>query len=96
MPRWVVVVQSGSGEQYRCEEAARFEGTLEQARARLYEIACTHKHRGGLRQQRREVFRVGAGDAYYAHVEGLMSTHRVLFQLAEQVWSTDPEPNPWQ
>lgn len=42
------------------------------------------------------MFRVGAGDAYYAHIEGLVSTHRVMFQLAERVWSSDPEPNPWQ
>lgn len=37
--QWGVVVQSGYGDQYRCEEAARFEGTLEQVRARLYEVA---------------------------------------------------------
>ncbi|MFI6013769.1 hypothetical protein ACIBAG_34025 [Streptomyces sp. NPDC051243] len=42
------------------------------------------------------MFRVGAGDAYYAQIEGLVSTHRVMFQLAERVWSSDPEPDPWQ
>ncbi|MGW6908614.1 hypothetical protein [Streptomyces sp. NPDC054940] len=96
MAQWVVVVQSGHGDQYRCEEAARFQGTLEQARALLYEVACTHKPGFALRQRRREVFRVGAGDAYYAHIEGAVSTQRVMFQLAERVWSTDPEPSPWQ
>lgn len=42
------------------------------------------------------MFRVGDGDAYYAHIEGLMTTHRVMFQPAQRVWSTDPEPPPWQ
>ncbi|MDC0772286.1 hypothetical protein [Streptomyces sp. HD] len=96
MAQWVVLVQSGSGEQYRCEEAARFEGTLEQARALLYEVACTHKPRSGLRQRSREVFRVGDGDTYYARIEGRMTSHRVIFQLARRVWSTDPEAPPSQ
>ncbi|MFD5013653.1 hypothetical protein [Streptomyces chartreusis] len=96
MAQWAVVVQSGYGDQYQCDEAARFEGTPEQARARLYEIACTYKHRSGLRQKHREVFRVGDGDAYYAVVEGMMTTHRVLFQLAERVWSTDSELKTWE
>jgi hypothetical protein len=95
MAHWVVVMRYGYGDQYRVEEAARFEGTLEQARAHLYEIACTHRPRAGLRQQSREVFRIGDGDAYYANIEGLMSTYRVLYQLAEQVWNS-PAPTPWQ
>ncbi|CAM5474756.1 MULTISPECIES: hypothetical protein [Streptomyces] len=96
MAQWVVVVQSGYGEQYMCEEAARFQGTREEARARLYEIACTYKHRSGLRQKHREVFRLDEGDGYYAVVQGRMTTHRVLFRLAERVWSTDPEPKTWE
>ena len=99
MARWVVVVQSGAegGTDYGCEEVARFEGTQEQARARLFEIACTHRPRPGLRQKLREVFRVGDGDAYYARIKGMMSTFSVTYQLAEQVWSSDPEPkNPWR
>ncbi|MEU0967207.1 hypothetical protein ABZ357_17885 [Streptomyces sp. NPDC005917] len=89
MARWVVVVQFGYGDQYKVEEAARFEATPEQARATLYEFACTHRPRMGLRQQRRDVYRMGDGDAYYVHIEGMMSTHRVLYRLAELAWSTD-------
>ncbi|MFJ9559546.1 hypothetical protein ACIRQQ_05820 [Streptomyces fuscichromogenes] len=92
MARWVVVVQFGNGEYYRVEEVTRFEGTPEQARATLYEVACTHRPRAGLRQQRREVFRVGNGDAYYVHIDGRMSTHRVFYQLAELTWSTGAVP----
>ncbi|MFJ3773343.1 hypothetical protein ACIPX0_16755 [Streptomyces sp. NPDC090075] len=91
MARWVVVVQFGHGEQYKVEEVVRFEATPEQARASLYEIACTHRPRMGLRQQRREVFRTGDGDAYYVHIDGMMSTHRVFYRLAELAWTSDPE-----
>ncbi|MDN3021277.1 hypothetical protein [Streptomyces sp. S.PB5] len=96
MARWVVVVQAGLGESYDIDEAEHFEGTLEQARARLYELACTHRPRFGLRQRSRQVYRIGDGDAYYAKIEGAMSTHRVLYRLAELAWSTDSEPNPCQ
>ncbi|MFF4252853.1 hypothetical protein ACFY1L_16740 [Streptomyces sp. NPDC001663] len=96
MARWVVVVQFGYGDQYKVDEAAHFDGTPEQARARLYEIACTHRPRMGLRQQRRQVYRIGDGDAYYANIEGVMSTLRVLYRLAELAWSTDPVPEPRQ
>ncbi|GLP63421.1 MULTISPECIES: hypothetical protein [unclassified Streptomyces] len=99
MARWVVVVQSGAegGSDYSCEEVVRFEDTLEQARARLYEIACTQRPRAGLRQKHREVFRIGEGDAYYVRIQGRMSTFAVTYHLAEQVWSSDPEPkNPWR
>ncbi|MER6077203.1 hypothetical protein [Streptomyces sp. NPDC001833] len=92
MARWVVVVQFGNGEYYRVEEVTRFESTPEQARATLYEVACTHRPRTGLRQQRREVFRVGDGDEYYVHIDGMMSTHRVFYRLAELAWSSGPAP----
>ncbi|MEU6198910.1 hypothetical protein [Streptomyces sp. NPDC047061] len=88
----MVVVQFGNGDYYKVEEVTRFESTREQARATLYEVACTHRHRAGLRQQRREVFRVGDGDAYYVHIDGMMSTHRVFYRLAELAWSTGPAP----
>ncbi|MFF1305078.1 hypothetical protein [Streptomyces sp. NPDC058307] len=94
MARWVVLVQASTegGIEDASEEAARFEGTQEQARARLYEIACTHRPRSGLRQKRREVYRIGDGDTYYACIKGVVSTFRVTYQLAELVWSTGPEP----
>ncbi|MEV7073056.1 hypothetical protein [Streptomyces sp. NPDC093990] len=94
MGRWVVVLQSdtGSGSDYVCEEVARFEGTREQARARLYELACTHRPRPRLRQKRRDVHRIGDGDAYYARIEGRVLTFAVIYQLAELVWSTEGEP----
>ncbi|MEV7980426.1 hypothetical protein [Streptomyces sp. NPDC086519] len=92
MARWVVVVQFGNGEYYRVEEVTRFESTLEQARATLYEVACTHRPRTGLRQQRREVFRMEDGDAYYVHIAGMVSTHRVFYRLAELAWSTGAAP----
>jgi hypothetical protein len=90
----VVVVQAGTegGVDDGSEEVARFEGTREQARARLYEIACTHRPRSGLRQKRREVYRIGDGDAYYAYIKGMVSTFGVTYQLAELVWSTEPGP----
>ncbi|MFI8242294.1 hypothetical protein ACIF83_34365 [Streptomyces sp. NPDC085866] len=52
MAHWVVLAQFGHGDQYRSEEAARFECTPDEARARLYELACTHRPRHGLRQKR--------------------------------------------
>jgi hypothetical protein len=96
MARWVVLVQAGYGDEYTLDEVEHIEDTLERARARLYEIACTHRPRSRLRQQSRQVYRIGDGDAYYATIEGKMSTHRVLYRLAELVWSVDPEPKPWQ
>ncbi|MEV5956025.1 hypothetical protein AB0M11_20005 [Streptomyces sp. NPDC051987] len=92
MARWVVVVQFGNAEYYKVEEVTRFEATPEQARATLYEVACTHRPRAGLRQQRREVFRMEGGDAYYVHIGGMVSTHRVFYRLAELAWSTDAAP----
>ncbi|MFF4316308.1 hypothetical protein ACWDFR_21170 [Streptomyces sp. 900105755] len=92
MARWVVVVQFGTGEHYRVDEVTRFESTPEQARATLYEVACTHLPRPGLRQQRREVFRMGDEDAYYVHINGWMSTWRVFYRLAELAWSSGPAP----
>ena len=96
MPRWVVVVQTGYGESYALDEVEHLEDTLERARAKLYEIACTHRPSSRLRQKSRQVYRIGDGDAYYATIEGRMSKHRVLYRLAELAWSTDTEPNPWQ
>lgn len=96
MPHWTVLAQFDHGDQYRSDEAARFEGTLEEARARLYELACTHRPRPGLRQKRRDVYRIGDGDAYYANIEGMVSTFHVIYRLAELVWSSDPVPPPWQ
>ncbi|MEU9347326.1 hypothetical protein AB0D74_39605 [Streptomyces sp. NPDC048278] len=90
MARWVVVVQFGNGEYYKVEEVTRFESTPEQARATLYEVACTHRPRAGLRQQRREVFRMRDGDEYYVNIGGMMSTYRVFYRLAELAWSTGP------
>ncbi|NNN32805.1 hypothetical protein HLK59_21045 [Streptomyces sp. S3(2020)] len=96
MPRWVVVVQSGYGESYSLDEVEHIEDTLERARARLYELACTHRPRTGLRQKSRKVYRIGDGYEYFVTVEGKISTHHVLYRLAELAWSTDTEPNPWQ
>jgi len=95
MQRWVVVVDRHFGDRYDVEEVAHFEGTQEEARARLYEIACTHRPGVGLRQKRRQVYRMGDGDAYYASIEGMVSTHRVVYRLAELAWSTHPESWPW-
>lgn len=95
MQRWVVVVDRHFGDRYDVEEVAHFEGTQEEARARLYEIACTHRPGVGLRQKRRQVYRMGDGDAFYASIEGMVSTHRVVYRLAELAWSTHPESWPW-
>ncbi|MCT9082709.1 hypothetical protein [Streptomyces fulvoviolaceus] len=94
MGRWVVVVDRSFGDHHDVDEVDHFEGTREEARARLYEIACTHRPRLGLRQQRRQVYRIGDGDAYYVSIEGLMSTQRVVYRLAELAWSTHPESGP--
>ncbi|MEU5313393.1 hypothetical protein [Streptomyces sp. NPDC021562] len=95
MGRWVVVVDRTTGNHYDVEEVAHFEGTREEARARLYEIACTHRPGVVLRQKRRQVYRMGDGDMYYAAIEGAMSTHHVMYRLAELAWSTHPESWPW-
>ncbi|MEU1275043.1 hypothetical protein [Streptomyces sp. NPDC005799] len=95
MGRWVVVVDRSIGNQHDIDEVAHFEGTRDEARARLYEIACTHRPGVGLRQKRRQVYRIGEGDAYYVNVEGAMTTHRVMYRLAELAWSTHPESWPW-
>ncbi|MHC3474374.1 hypothetical protein ACYF6T_37530 [Streptomyces sp. 7R007] len=92
----MVLVQYGYGEQYKVDEVAHFEDTPERARARLYEIACTHRPRASLRQQSREVYRFGDGDAYYARIQGMVSTLRVVYRLAELAWSSDPVSRPWQ
>ncbi|MET7476647.1 hypothetical protein ABZT17_20050 [Streptomyces sp. NPDC005648] len=91
MGRWVVVVDRHLGNQYDLNEVARFEGTVEEARARLYEIACNHRPGVALRQKRRQVYRVGDGESYYVSIEGVMSTQRVVYRLAELVWGTDPD-----
>ncbi|MFK4102605.1 hypothetical protein ACI2L1_21470 [Streptomyces sp. NPDC019531] len=92
MGHWVVVVQASTRgyDDYSCNEVERFDDTPERARARLYEIACTHLPRRSLRQQRRDVFRTGDGDAYYVSIKGKVSTFAVTYRLAELVWSTDP------
>lgn len=95
MGRWVVVIDRGIGNMQDVEEVAHVEGTRDEARARLYELACTHAPSRGLRQKRRQVYRIGDGDAYYVNVEGLMSSHRVMYRLAELAWSTHPESWPW-
>lgn len=95
MGRWVVVVDRGIGNQNDLDEVAHFEGNRDDARARLYEIARTHRPAVGLRQKRRQVYRIGDGDAYYVNVEGALSTHRVMYRLAELEWSTHPESWPW-
>ncbi|MFJ9908533.1 hypothetical protein ACIRVK_37705 [Streptomyces sp. NPDC101152] len=95
MGRWVVVVDRSIGNQNDLDEVAHFEGNRDEARARLYEIARTHRPAVGLRQKRRQVYRIGDGDAYYVNVEGAMSTHRVMYRLAELEWSTHPESWPW-
>ncbi|MFC8366045.1 hypothetical protein ACFUIY_40030 [Streptomyces griseorubiginosus] len=98
MGRWVVVVDRAVGTQNDVDEVAHFEGTRDEARARLYELACTHRPSAGLRQKRRQVYRIGDGDAYYVNVEGAISTHRLVYRLAELAWSTHPEswPGAWK
>ncbi|MFF7287290.1 hypothetical protein [Streptomyces griseorubiginosus] len=95
MGRWVVVVDRAVGTQNDVDEVAHFEGTQDEARARLYELACTHRPSAGLRQKSRQVYRIGDGDAYYVNVEGAISTHRLVYRLAELAWSTHPESWPW-
>ncbi|KUM85797.1 MULTISPECIES: hypothetical protein [Streptomyces] len=95
MGRWVVLVDRSHGDQQDVDEVAHFEGTREEARARLYELACTHRPGLTLRQKRRHVYRIGDGDAYYAHIEGVLSTHCVVYRLGELAWSTHPESWPW-
>ncbi|MDH6548241.1 hypothetical protein [Streptomyces sp. SAI-041] len=99
MAHWVVIVQFGNDgvDDNVCEEVTRFEDTGDRARARLYEIACTHLPRKALRQQAREVYRIGDGDAYYTRIKGRVSTFLVTYRLAELVWSTGPEQKrPWR
>ena len=95
MARWVVLVDRSQRDHHDVDEVAHFEGTREEARARLYEIACTHRPGVGLRQKRRQVYRIGDGDAYYATIEGMMGTFRVVYRLGELEWSTHPESWPW-
>ncbi|MFJ4204317.1 hypothetical protein ACIP2Y_32435 [Streptomyces sviceus] len=95
MERWVILVDRSLGDHHDLDEVAHFEGTREEARARLYEIACTHRPGITLRQQRRHVYRIGDGDAYYARIEGMMATHHVVYRLGELAWSTHPESWPW-
>ncbi|MER6290831.1 hypothetical protein [Streptomyces sviceus] len=95
MGRWVILIDRGVGESYDLDEVTHFEGTREEARARLYELACTHRPGVTLRQKRRQVYRIGDGDAYYARIEGMLSTVRVVYRLGELAWSTHPESWPW-
>ncbi|NEA97517.1 hypothetical protein [Streptomyces sp. SID13726] len=90
MAHWVVIVQYGNEgvDDFSCEEVTRFEDTGDGARARLYELACTHPPRKGLRQQGREVYRIGDGDAYYARIKGKVCTFVATYRLAELAWST--------
>ena len=67
---------------------ARFEGTREEARRRLYEAACTHRFTGGLRRQRREVYRVD-DDTYCVETKGGPGPYHLRHGLAERVRSTD-------
>jgi hypothetical protein len=84
MAHWVIVEELPD----RLRSVARFEGTREEARRRLYETACTHKFGEGLLQRRREVFRVD-DDTYYVEITGGMGRYRLRYCLAERVWSTD-------
>ncbi|MGC0337380.1 hypothetical protein [Streptomyces sp. SLBN-8D4] len=95
MERWVVLIDRGAGNHQDVDEVAHFECTREEARARLYEIACTHRPGVGLRQKRRQVYRIGDGDAYYVSIEGALSTSRVVYRLGALAWSTHPESWPW-
>ncbi|MFF4035524.1 hypothetical protein ACFYZ2_38290 [Streptomyces sviceus] len=91
----MILIDRGVGEGYDLDEVTHFEGTREEARARLYELACTHRPSIALRQKRRQVYRIGDRDAYYARIEGMMSTVRVVYRLGELAWSTHPESWPW-
>ena len=84
MAHWVII------EEYmdRLRPIARFEATREEARSRLYETACTRLFSEGLRQRRREVFRVD-DDTYYVEARGTLGTYQLRYCLAERVWSTD-------
>ncbi|WP_328751003.1 hypothetical protein OHT57_36385 [Streptomyces sp. NBC_00285] len=95
MGRWVILVDRSMGNHRDVDEVAHFEGTRDEARARLYELACTHRPGGGRRQKRRQVYRIGDGDAYYVSIEALMATIRVEYRLGELAWSTHPESWPW-
>jgi hypothetical protein len=95
MGRWVILVDRSHGNHHDVDEVAHFEGTRDEARARLYEIACTHRPGVALRQKRRQVYRIGDGDAYYANVEGVTASFSVVYRLGELAWSTHPESWPW-
>ncbi|WP_406356765.1 hypothetical protein OHB56_30700 [Streptomyces sp. NBC_01635] len=86
MAHWIVVEER----EETLRPIARFEGTREEARRRLYEAACTHRFAGGLKQQRREVYRVD-DDTYFVEIKGGLGTHRLRYCLAEHVWSTDDQ-----
>ncbi|KUO03227.1 hypothetical protein [Streptomyces caeruleatus] len=84
MAQWVVVEEFED----RLRPIERFEGTVVEARRRLYETACTHKFSEGLQQRRREVFRVH-DDMYFVEVKGGLGTYRLRYWLAERVWGTE-------
>ncbi|MGY0491295.1 hypothetical protein [Streptomyces sp. WG-D5] len=93
MTRWVITLEYGAGDGHSFGALTRFDSSRDEARAALYRYACEHRHRPGLRQRGREVFREH-DDAYYVRVTGAMSTHDVRYRLAELVWSTDDGPDP--
>ncbi|MEF9906776.1 hypothetical protein [Streptomyces sp. P9-A2] len=84
MAHWVVVEELED----RFRPVARFEGTREEARRRLYETACTRRFTGGVLKQRGEVYRVD-DDTYFVEVKSGLVTYRLRYYLAERVWSTD-------
>ncbi|MEV5609651.1 hypothetical protein [Streptomyces sp. NPDC052225] len=91
MPHWVIVVDHDRGEGESLAPVARFDGTREEARRRLYETACTHRFSTSLRERRREVFRQD-DDAYYVEIRGALGTYRLRYCLAERVWSSEEPP----
>lgn len=67
---------------------ARFEGTGEEARRRLYEAACAHRFTGGLMRRCREVYRVD-DDTYHVQTKGGPGTYHLRYGPAERVRGTD-------
>ncbi|MEV3859788.1 hypothetical protein AB0J38_36475 [Streptomyces sp. NPDC050095] len=90
---WAITVAYDSGEYHFFEVLQRFRAPGETARQRLYEVACAHRHKAGLRERSRRVYRQGA-DAYYVRIEGRMSAHDLRFHLAELVWDSEKSPHP--
>lgn len=93
--QWVITAQTVGSETYRFKTVKTLDGTREEAEVALGEVASTYLPDTLSRAKRRQVFRYADGHSYYVRISGKLSTHKLLFQVAELVWDTDwPEPDP--